>query len=136
MADIEEIENAIETIKCFYTENENCQNLACEMQSLNCKHERELAFKLAIEALQGKLEREKRCEYCKGFYLANASGREFYKAFQHTSDYWTTLDDVTVGIAHDKDGYFLHFEDESGDRMFDVKISSCPVCGRKLGESE
>ena len=89
---------------------------------------------IILQALQEKLEREKGCEYCKGFYLENASGRKFYKAFPHTSNYWTTLDDVTVGMVHDKDGYFLHFENESGERMFDVKISDCPMCGRKLGE--
>lgn len=58
MADIKEIENAIETIKCFYTENENCQNLACEMQSPNCKHERELAFNLALEALEKQMPKK------------------------------------------------------------------------------
>ena len=45
---------AIEIIKCFFRENNDCQNIDCETQSPQCKAEREIALDMAIEALEWK----------------------------------------------------------------------------------
>ena len=93
-------------------------------------------FETAIEVLEEKLEREKGCEYCDSIELQNSSGRVFYKELPHHTEIITTLDDAHLQIAFDdKSGWVLHFEDENGDRMFDIKINDCPMCGRKLNNA-
>ena len=90
----------------------------------------------AIQALQEKAERDKGCEYCDSIELQNSSGRVFYKELPHHTEIITTLDDAHLQIAFDdKSGWVLHFEDENGDRMFDIKINDCPMCGRKLNNA-
>ena len=92
---------------------------------------------LAAEALREKAEREKGCEYCNDEEQRNDSGRVFYKELPHDARFLTTLDDAHLQIAFDeKSGRVLHFEDDSGDRMFDVKILNCPMCGRALKGGE
>ena len=93
---------------------------------------------IALEALKEKAERDKGCEYCNTVEHVNGHYRNFYKAFPHHNDdkIFTSLDFADLSIAHDNEsGWVLHFEDENGDRMFDIKINHCPHCGRKLGES-
>lgn len=77
------------------------------------------------------------CEYCTVEECRNPSGRIFYKQFPHNTDCLTTLDDAQLQLAYDiKSGWVLHFQDVSGDRMFDVITHSCPNCGKHLGEVE
>lgn len=97
------------------------------------------AIDLALQVLQEKLEREQGCEYCNTVEQVNGHYRIFYKAFPHHNDdkIFTSLDFADLSIAHDnKNGWVLHFEDDNGDRMFDVKINYCPNCGRKLKEDK
>lgn len=87
----------------------------------------------ALSALREQAERDKGCEYCTTEEQQNERGRVFYKEFPHDARFLTTLDDAHLQIAFDnQSGWVLHFEDDSGDRMFDVKIASCPMCGRRL----
>lgn len=75
----------------------------------------------------------KPCPFCEEEEQRNGSGRVFFKELPHDSRYLTTLDDAHLNLAYDKNsGYVLHFEDESGDRMFDVKVGFCPVCGKRM----
>jgi len=111
----------------------------CQEQSrTHCLCNSKIAdFQLCISAFRSEQEREKGCEYCKGIEQTNNSGRTFFKELPHDTAVLTTLDDAHLQIAYDdKSGWVLHFEDENGDRMFDIKISSCPICGRKLEESK
>lgn len=87
---------------------------------------------LILQALQEKAEREKGCEFCKNEEHRNDSERIFYKEFPHDLNLSTSLSDAHLQIAFDnKSGWVLHFENEY-DRMFDDKITHCPMCGRKL----
>lgn len=93
--------------------------------------------RLAVEALREKKEREKGCEFCRTEEQYNPGGRVFYKELPHDARFLTTLDDAHLQIAFDeKSGWVLHFEDEYGDRMFDIKINRCPMCGRDLRKEQ
>lgn len=97
-----------------------------------------VTIKQAIQALQEKAERDKGCEYCRNVEHVNGHYRNFYKAFPHDNDdkVFTTLDYADLSIAHDKkSGWVLHYESENGDKMFDIKINACPMCGRKLNSN-
>lgn len=87
------------------------------------------------DQLQSMIVKDEPCEYCGDKDHKNDYGRTFYKEFLHDTDILTTLDDAHLQLAYsEKTGWVLHFEDEYGDRMFDVKISNCPPCGRPLGK--
>ena len=74
----------------------------------------------------------KPCPICHEQEQKNDYGRVFYKELPHIENVITTLDDEHVQLVSDKNGWALHFEDDYGDRMFDVKAEFCPVCGRNL----
>lgn len=74
----------------------------------------------------------KPCPFCGDLEETNDTGRVFYKELPHDARFLTTLDDAHLQIAQDNNGWVLHFEDDCGDRMFDIKISCCPICGRNL----
>ena len=77
------------------------------------------------------------CEWCGTEEQRNESGRVFYAELPHDARQLTTLDDAHLQLAYDKKtGWVLHFEDEAGDRMFDVKILACPNCGKALKDGE
>ena len=88
----------------------------------------------AFQVVPSTIERvEDGCEYCTIEECRNPSGRIFYKQFPHNTDCLTTLDDAHLQLAYDtKSGWVLHFEDDYGDRMFDIKTNSCPNCGKLL----
>lgn len=76
------------------------------------------------------------CEYCQEVETQNKAGRKFFKELTHLSINKTTLDDAHLQIAQDTKGVYLHLEDENGDRMFDVKINYCPMCGARMDGKE
>ncbi len=88
---------------------------------------------LVYKALKEMKQREQGCEWCALESMRNISGRIFYKELTHDTSFLTSLDDASLQIAYDKQsGWVLHYEDENGDRMFDVKITHCSNCGRDL----
>lgn len=77
--------------------------------------------------------RTESCEVCGTKEQINTHGRIFYKEIPHDDQALTICDDSHLQLAYDDQiGWVLHFEDNDGEGMFDVKISSCPNCGRKL----
>lgn len=87
---------------------------------------------LAIKALTEKQKREKGCEYCTSIVESNDSGRDFYKTLYE--DVGPANINGTSCLAHDKNGWFIHFEDYDGEQMCDCKTNFCPNCGRDLRE--
>lgn len=82
-------------------------------------------------------QQNKGCPHCVEIEQHNERGRVFYKELPHDASILTTLDDDRLQIAFDdKGGWVLHFEDAYGDRMFDVKITHCPMCGKPLKGGE
>ena len=72
------------------------------------------------------------CPFCHEEEQRNFAGRKFYKELPHEATVMTTLNDAHLQLASDKKGWVLHFEDDGGDRMFDIKVEHCPRCGRNL----
>jgi hypothetical protein len=51
-------ENAIDTLECYFRENEDCQNMACELKSPQCKTDREVAIYMAVKALEKQIPKK------------------------------------------------------------------------------
>ena len=87
-------------------------------------------FDTAISALQYQTEREKGCECCTAIETQNQYGRTFYKTIYE--DIGPSHINGDVCLCHDKDGWFIHYEDSEGEEMCDCKTNFCPNCGRDL----
>jgi hypothetical protein len=96
-------------------------------------HEAHAAKRLAINAILLQQEQQDGCEYCLKEEEKNSSGRVFYKELPHDTRSLTTSYDAHLQLAYDQQSeWVLHFENIAGDRMFDVRVGLCPMCGRKL----
>lgn len=91
---------------------------------------------LTIKEFAPGAKHEDGCDYCKIVELTNVFGTKFYKEFVHDTDVETTLDAAHLQLIQIKNRYFLHMYDDDGDRRFEVEIEYCPVCGRKIENSE
>lgn len=101
------IDEAIETIECFFRENGDCDNAACEMQYQWCKEERDQALQMAISALRAQQEKNEPCEACDGATMMYG--------------------DFCAKVSIQDTEHELHIcTEDTPDFKF------CPMCGRRL----
>lgn len=116
-----------EAIDFYKAQNENMERETWKVAEVCPAYKKNQA---AISALQDQAEREKGCEYCTTIEEQNDYGRTFYKTLYE--DVGPTHLNGTACLCHDKDGWFIHYEDNEGESMCDCKTDFCPNCGRDL----
>jgi rubrerythrin len=129
---INHYESLIQYDQRLLIDAENRNDQAAEKELTEAMNEQTLV----LVALRAQQEQES-CEYCSKKDSKNNSGRVFYKELPHDTRFLTTLDDAHLQLAYDqRSGWVLHFENAYGNRMFDIRVYKCPICGRQLNNEQ